>query len=71
MPEMIFAVTGLGSRMVSFSVKKIAESMTKVVAADDRKLDEFVMPFGVRPDRAWQPRDRGIGEGHNSGSLRK
>ena len=31
MPEMIFAVTGLGSRMVSFSVKKIVESMTNVV----------------------------------------
>ena len=32
MPAMIFAVTGLGSRIVSFSVKKIAESMTNVVA---------------------------------------
>ena len=38
--------------------------------ADDRELDELVMPFGVRPDRAWQPRDRGIGEGHKEGSLR-
>ena len=32
MPAMIFAVTGLGSSTVSFSVKKTAESMTKVVA---------------------------------------
>ena len=30
--DMIFAVTGLGSRIVSLSVKKIAESMTNVVA---------------------------------------
>ena len=66
MPAMILAVTGLGSRIVSLSVKKIAESMTNVVAADDGELDELVVPLGVGPDRPRQARDRRIGEGHES-----
>ena len=35
--------------------------------AYDRELDQFVMPLQIRPDRAGQPCDRGIGERHNSG----
>ena len=33
--------------------------------ADDRELDQFVVPVGEGPDRARQPGDRGISEGHN------
>ena len=33
--------------------------------ADDRELDELVMPFGKGPDRSGQPSDRGISKRHS------
>ena len=70
MPAITLAVTGLGSRIVSLRGVEDPGVDDERGGADDRELDQLMMPLGERPDRAGQPGDRGISEGHGS-VLRK
>ena len=61
---MIFAVTGLGSRIGQLQREEDRRVDDERRCTDDRELDELVMPVCERPERAREPRNRGISERH-------